>query len=242
MDPPSAASWINLDPASGTLQASQHQWVNVHFLNVEQNLAVGDYTCTIVFTPKNPNPGNDKPVTLHIVAQPTITAVSTTSGPDNGGQTITISGQNLTNVKSVYFDTQDATISTQNDNQIVLVTPPGKGTVDILAYGPSDLKPVTVGQFTYVSSSSSSITVSSISPSSAKPYYPITITGSGFTHDATVFFGSTPVNGTGILSVTDTTLSVTVPAGGSGTVDITVSTPNGTSPVTPNDQFTYISS
>jgi phage protein D len=66
----------------------------------------------------------------------------------------------------------------------------------------------------------------------------VTVSGSGFTGATAVNFG--PGNpGTGVLVVPDgTQLIVTSPAGG-GTVDVTVTTPLGTSPVVPADHFTY---
>jgi hypothetical protein len=66
----------------------------------------------------------------------------------------------------------------------------------------------------------------------------VTLTGSGFTGATAVDFGATP----GVIdSVTgDTSLSVTAPAASSaGTVDVTVTGPEGKSSVSPADQFTY---
>ena len=66
----------------------------------------------------------------------------------------------------------------------------------------------------------------------------ITITGSSFiSSNTTVYFGATP--GTNVVVVSDTTITVTVPAG-SGTVDVTVVTPFGTTPIVPAGQYTYI--
>src|SRR5207253_5348525 len=65
----------------------------------------------------------------------------------------------------------------------------------------------------------------------------VTITGTGFTGVTSVGFGSTDVN---VQSgATDTELVVVSP-GGTGTVDLTVTTPAGTSATSSNDQFTYV--
>jgi len=70
----------------------------------------------------------------------------------------------------------------------------------------------------------------------------VTVTGSGFYGGGTssavsaVDFGATA--GTSPSVTSDTTLSITSPAG-SGTVDITVVTPGGTSAATSSDRFTY---
>lgn len=66
----------------------------------------------------------------------------------------------------------------------------------------------------------------------------ITITGSSFiSSNTTVYFGAIP--GTNVVVVSDTIITVTVPPG-SGTVDVTVVTPFGTTPIVPADQYTYI--
>jgi hypothetical protein len=66
----------------------------------------------------------------------------------------------------------------------------------------------------------------------------LTITGSGFTGATAVLFGSN----TATFTVnSDTQITATAPAvTTAGTVDTTVTTPNGTSTTTTNDKFTYI--
>lgn len=65
----------------------------------------------------------------------------------------------------------------------------------------------------------------------------VTITGTNFLSSNTqVFFGATP--GTGVVIISDTELTVTAPAG-LGTVDVTVTTPFGTSPITVDDEYTF---
>lgn len=66
----------------------------------------------------------------------------------------------------------------------------------------------------------------------------VTITGTSFlSSNTTVFFGATPA--TNVVVVSDTTITVTAPPGVS-TVDVTVVTPFGTTPIVPADQYTYI--
>ena len=64
----------------------------------------------------------------------------------------------------------------------------------------------------------------------------MTITGTGFTGATAVDFGTTPA--TNLTVVSDTSITADSPAG-TGVVDVTVTTPAGTSAVTPADQFTY---
>ncbi len=65
----------------------------------------------------------------------------------------------------------------------------------------------------------------------------VTISGAGFTGATAVHFGSTPA--THVTVNSDYSITVTSPAG-SGTVDVTVTTPHLTSGEVPADQFTYI--
>ena len=64
----------------------------------------------------------------------------------------------------------------------------------------------------------------------------MTITGTGFTGATAVDFGTTAA--TNVTVVSDTTITADSPAG-TGTVDVTVTTPGGTSATSPADQFTY---
>jgi hypothetical protein len=65
----------------------------------------------------------------------------------------------------------------------------------------------------------------------------VTITGTGFTGATAVHFG-TP-EGTGLKVNSDKSITVTVPAHAKGTVDVTVTTPNGTSAISAKDHFKY---
>ncbi|MGA8726232.1 MAG: RHS repeat-associated core domain-containing protein [Acidimicrobiales bacterium] len=79
--------------------------------------------------------------------------------------------------------------------------------------------------------------VEQISPSYGPPAggSRVTITGSGFTGATSVDFGGSSAS---FIVDSDTTITATAPAGG-GTVDITVTTPGGTSAGGSADQFTY---
>jgi hypothetical protein len=81
-------------------------------------------------------------------------------------------------------------------------------------------------------------TVSSMSPSSgpAAGGTSITITGSGFTGATGVVFGPTPASS---FTVHNDTQIVAISPAGSGTVDVAVTTPNGTSATGAADQFSY---
>jgi hypothetical protein len=65
----------------------------------------------------------------------------------------------------------------------------------------------------------------------------VKVTGTGFLEAGSVLFGSTPATSFTVLS--STSISAVAPAGTAGTVDIRVTSPLGTSPVTVADHFTY---
>jgi len=65
----------------------------------------------------------------------------------------------------------------------------------------------------------------------------VTITGTGFAGATAVMFGANPATN---LTISDTAITATAPAGAVGPVDITVTTPAGTSATSPADQFTYL--
>lgn len=81
--------------------------------------------------------------------------------------------------------------------------------------------------------------ISSISPTSGSTAggTAVTITGTGLTGATSVLFGSVAASGFSVAN--DTSISATSPAEGAGMVDITVTTPNGTSATGSGDKFTY---
>ena len=83
------------------------------------------------------------------------------------------------------------------------------------------------------------VIVSSLSPNigSISGLTSVIIYGTKFTGATAVNFGSTAATNFSVIS--DTQISATSPAGSAGVVDITVTTPNGTSITGASDQFTY---
>jgi hypothetical protein len=81
--------------------------------------------------------------------------------------------------------------------------------------------------------------VSSVSPSSgsAAGGTPVTITGTNFTGASAVSFGATPASTFTVNS--STSITATAPAEAAGTVDVTVTTPAGTSTTSAADHFTF---
>jgi hypothetical protein len=90
-------------------------------------------------------------------------------------------------------------------------------------------------QFTYLPSA----TVASVKPNqgSAAGATQVAVAGSGFTGATAVQFGGLPA--ASFVVASDTAIQAVSPAG-QGTVDITVTSPGGTSAVSPADKFTYV--
>ena len=81
--------------------------------------------------------------------------------------------------------------------------------------------------------------ISSVSPASgsAAGGELVTITGAYFTGATDVDFGATPA--TEFIVISDTKISAITPAVGAGTVDVSVTTPNGSNANTAADDYTY---
>ena len=81
--------------------------------------------------------------------------------------------------------------------------------------------------------------VAQVVPATGPAGSTVTIAGSGFTGATGVSFGTVPATFALSGTTPDTQLTAIVPAG-SGTTDVTVTTPSGTSPTVPADRFTFL--
>ncbi len=174
-------------------------------------------------------------------AVPTITSLNPASGSNLGGTTVIISGTNLSGVTEVQFGGVDATSFSYNSSNGTLsaVTPAALNAnvqgVDVQVFAPSgDSVPSSASQYTYLSP----VTVTGVSPAQgvAAGGNTVTISGTYFASGATVHFG--PNLATNVVVNSANSLTATAPAG-SGTVNITVTTPQGTSAINSSDQYTY---
>ena len=184
--------------------------------------------------------------------QPAVASVSPNSGPTTGGTVVTITGTNfptaaatpgiaatLPRLQVLFGDRLATSVTINTDRSITATSPPGSGTVDVrvtTSGGTSPLNPPN-DQFTYVVATAAP-TVTGIGPRGgpADGGTPVTITGTNFTSGATVSFASAPATGVTVNSATS--ITATSPAG-TGTVDVTVTTSEGTSAPSSADQFNY---
>jgi uncharacterized protein YdaL len=174
-------------------------------------------------------------------AVPAVTSISPTSGPAAGATQVTITGTNLGGATSVHFGATAATIVSNIANQIVVSSPAGVGgVVDVTVTTPGGTSSIVpTDAFTYLVGNRPA--VSKITPTSGPTTggTQVTITGSNLGGASSVRFGTTAAT---IVSNNATQVVATSPAGTAGTVDVTVTTPGGTSSVVAADRFTYIAS
>ncbi len=171
------------------------------------------------------------------IPQPEIVSISPPSGPTSGGTTVTLTGSGFTGGTSVTFGSSSAKFTVDSDTQITTVSPPvnSSGDVDVTVTTPGG---TSTDLFSYVAPP----VILSISPTSGSTCggTKVTITGSGFTGATSVSFGSYKAKATDFTVDSDTQITVgSPPANSSGKVDVTVTTPGGTSATSSADLFSY---
>ena len=177
---------------------------------------------------------------------PSVGYVSPSSGPAEGGTSVSIGGNGFTGATAVAFGgTNAASFTVSGDGSITAVAPPGSGIVDITVTGPAG--PSAAGgtdTFSYTGTTAPAPTVTAVTPNTGVAADgTITITGTNFLNGLiSVNFGSVSV---AFLAESATSIVVAGLQPGSGTVDVTVTTYKGngegfqTSATSPADQYTY---
>src|SRR5580704_805325 len=173
------------------------------------------------------------------VPPPIVTGVGPNKGSTAGGLPVVVTGTGFTGTTSVNFGARPASFTVNSDTQIMATSPSGNA-------GPIDVTVTTSGgtsatsaadKFTYFAPP----TVTAITPNNGPVAgaTAVTITGTNFTSASAVKFGS---NTTTFSVSSATQILANSPAGTAGTVDVTVTTPGGTSATSASDKFSYGSS
>ncbi len=163
------------------------------------------------------------------------TSLTPTSGPEDGGTTVTITGSGFDEATSATFDGVAGTAFTVvDDTTISVATPPhAPGPVDVVVTSPyGDSAPLT---FTYVPGPADA---TSIDPATGPEVgaTAVTISGDNFTDATAATFDGTP--GTSFTVVSDDEITVVSPPHAPGPVDVVVRSAFGdAAPLT----FTYTS-
>ena len=179
-------------------------------------------------------------------AVPTVTSVNPNAGQVSGGNTVTVNGTGFVAGTTVAFGgtLPGTNVTIISPNQLTVTVPaagsPGVVDVTVTNVGGTS-QTVFVDRYTYAASPA----VTGVSPT-AGPVAggtAITITGTGFTVGAPTTVTLTGIgNATNVTVVSTTSITATTPADGNpngGTVDLTVTTPGGTSPIVAGDHYTY---
>ena len=172
-------------------------------------------------------------------APPAVTGISPTSGSTFGGTSVTITGTGFTGTTSVSFGgTATSSYTVNSATSITATSPAGSaGTVDITVTTPGGTSATSAADhYAYVVVP----VITGISPAAGATGggTSVTITGTGFTGATAVAFGSLPAQHYTVNSATSIT-AVSPNYNSAGTVDITITTSNGTSATSSSDQFTF---
>jgi RHS repeat-associated protein len=172
---------------------------------------------------------------------PAVTGIAPGAGTTGGGGTVTITGTGFTGASAVAFGAVPATAFTVVSSTQITATPPAQtaGAVDVTVTAPGGVSPaVPPDQYSYAPVPA----VTGIAPASGATTggTVVTITGTGFSGATAVSFGA--LAATQVTVVSGTKITVTSPAHAAGSIDVTVTTPGGVSPVVAADTFTYLTS
>jgi len=167
-----------------------------------------------------------------------VKSVSPSHGPMTGGTVVTIRGANLLGTTAVEFGSSPGTSIIIHNNNVIFATSPAEvgGTVDVTVVtstaGTSALNPG--DQFTYTGGP----TIQSVSPRIGADTggTKVTISGTDFAGATAVNFGAVSVPFTIDSNIAVSTVAPAEPA---GKVDVTVTGPDGTTPIDPADVFTF---
>jgi hypothetical protein len=187
-------------------------------------------TGTVQVTVASPGGTSSQAVMFTYVAAsvPTLTAVVPGQGPASGGNTVTLSGTNLSAVTQVLFGgTAASSFTVVSATQITAVVPPGiEGSVAVTVSTPGGTtSPSVPGSFFYyLGLPVLSGVVPAFGPTSGGNT--VTLTGTKLLAASAVRFGATAA--TSFTVVSSTEITAVVPAG-TGAVQVTVTTPGGTS-------------
>jgi hypothetical protein len=175
-------------------------------------------------------------------ARPDVTAIAPDSGPARGGNTVVIEGVHLTAVRSVSFGAIPAGgLHVLSDTALQVAAPPGNvgATVDVTVASAAGSSPTgPFDRYTYIADAAPTVTGVSGHTGLATGGELLVITGTGLAGTTGVHFGQ--VSAPSVTRETDGSLLVTTPAAPIGTVDVTVTTPSGTSPPNEADRYTFV--
>jgi hypothetical protein len=171
---------------------------------------------------------------------PQVVVVSPDSGPAGSpasDTSIDLYGVNFTGTTAVDFGSVAATsFDETSDGELVVEAPAqAAGTVDVTVHAPGGISATSSeDEYSYLAHTE----ITGIEPESTDYDQDVTISGASFTGATVVEFGSTPALSYDVVN--DNEIDAVVPEG-TGTVDVTVTSPAGTSSLSSADRYTFVS-
>ena len=176
------------------------------------------------------------------IAPPTPQVAAVNPSVGSAGTTVTISGSGFTGATAVSFGgTPATTFAVASDGRIVATAPATGGTVDVTVTAPGGMSAKSPNDtFTYASTTTMAapaVESLSVTQGPAAGGTPVVITGTGFTGATGVDFGPNPAPW--FHRNPDGTIAALSPAG-SGSVMVSVTTPEGSSPGALGARYQYL--
>jgi hypothetical protein len=176
--------------------------------------------------------GASNSVPFYYIQPPFVDNISSRSGPTAGGNTVTLSGANLTTATSVAFGANSADPTVNDDGSISVVVSAGAAgsvSVTVTTAGGTDWLP---DSYRYVDAPTIVTALPANGPTAGGTA--VLLTGTNLFTTTQVTFDGAPAN-YGVIS--DTQISAITPPGTAGTADVAVTTAAGT--VTAPTAFIY---
>jgi hypothetical protein len=174
---------------------------------------------------------------LYAYGPPTAASLSPITGPAATATTVTITGTNFSPGETVDFGATPGTNVVVWGSTVLTVEAPttlSGGASVTVTNAVASTAPSVAMQF-----AAGPPIVAGVSPAAGPPGGGgiVTITGDGFVEGTSVAFGGVPAAGVTVTS--PTSLQAGAPSGNTGSVDITVTTPEGASPISTADLYAY---
>ena len=169
---------------------------------------------------------------------PAITKVAPETGPPAGGTMVSITGSNFSGTSEVRFGAVSASFSLKSANKIEATAPPGaEGAVDVTVTTPEGTSQTTsADRFFYVPPGPSVVEVTP-GEGSVEGGKEVKVLGAHFDEATEVLFGGANAS---FEVLSSEAIRAVSPVGSMPTVDVRVRTPEGISPVSTYDRFTYV--
>lgn len=207
---------------------------NVTNVSPTQVTATSPAGTSVVYVSVTTPGGTSNSIPFFYISPPIALGLSPSSGSIAGGDTVTITGYNLSTATSVNFGGNFATPTILNDGTITVVAPAGASTGTVIVSVTTAGGNTAGLQYTYVDSP----TITTITPDSGSTSggTNVTITGTELLSTLNVTFDG---NSAAFGIINSTTISAITPIGTAGAVDVVVTTSGGSA--TAVAAYTYVS-